>query len=246
MLRLEYCQQKKDVSITLRGGEAFLCRRMFLALAVALGLHLLGVFVFEVRPFPQSLERILAPTRVEAFTATAQANTASAYVPSVGRNGMLSRRVLELEVPRPKFLGIPVGMPETPFSYVRATTNLGDSFDALEHFEDMVTTDMAVAEGADVVLVTASGALSGLLLLDDGVESFLEPQTFRGRSVCFDVHVDGRSGRVFWHRRVADSDAAAVPYALIAASEEALRALLFQKDYEHPVVTGRVEYHGTD
>lgn len=235
MLKIE-SNKKAKIDISLQSRERFFNRSLLTALAAALALHLIVIFVFQIHRLIGQAEKKLPPAFVEADLS----------VPLDNANDILAlakdplRKQLYLE-PLPSTPPVP----EMPNGFYRQMEDVGkidlysNPFDFLEDDWEYLNEPKAPLKAQNVQL-RISGPLAEISLKNDGLASL--PDNWKKNahglplSVAYYVQVESRTGKIFWY-----NSKHAVPKALSRITEKILHNLQFEKQEKGFIESGEIE-----
>lgn len=227
MLRLER-RNRQEVSVTFGPGSSFWSRSLLIALAVAIGLHLFGFFLFRFKEVFHRGDRILPPTEVEI-------DLSQGFAAFVEKQHQVHYPFEPAPSPL-KFpeMPMPISEQSSVFSHEAMVLNmpLGGWKENWDHLAPLEKDH----ETSNRVTVKAFGELAAIPIVSEHPLRLSTPSSEEYSSV-YAVQVDAASGQVFWWMRQETTGLSIVD----VEAEAILRDLRFQTDARKAIIAGYIE-----
>lgn len=243
MLRLQKTRQR-DISISLRDKERRLNRTFLCAFAIALGMHLFAILIFQIHAFIAQGDIVLPPTLVETDyigLAEDSDNGVLAYIDYEGR-----QRTYTL-APKPSSPEIPevdASFAARQMEYLKDQNVRVNPFASIEEDWSYLTKQTIKGE-LPFMQIHIAGVLADVPLVDDGIQHVQKQisglKDAKGAYLTvYHVEVERRSGRIFWHDTL-QKDELEVLKLINTLAENLLRQMQFLPDPRAFVSAGEIE-----
>jgi len=244
MLKLEKKSWSRPVSVRMRDSGRMLSPLFFRALALALGFHLLGFAIFQVKPISIGhIDIIFPPVQVNIELASMQEGGVSAQLEG---KGVPANLILEPKQPTPDIPMVSRLRMMRDIAYPKMATSSVNPFKSLEnsvHLFGSLHLSPPIPESATPIVIRISGELAQRKVLSEGreVEKFLGRKLQDKKIIQFlatyDVKVENRTGKIFWYKEKETSKKKKHrEYA-----EKVLNGIRFERDIQGFVTCGQVE-----
>lgn len=234
MLKLEKIRKTKDLNVCLRQKEPFFNRTFCLALLWAAGLHLFGILAFHIAPFKITYSNSLfPPVSVDSDLGwSLRGKTMAFFEEEINVPAHLLVPFIDDFVPAP--VELPALKEKSGYApkISGAHPFLSSELKGLQHEASPLQ-----RTSAQFVHIDVSGPLAAAVWKKPEIE--ISSLHFTKKSelfLCFDVLVDGKSGRIFWLQ-----PAEKAPLALLAWAEKIMKGMEFDVPSVELAIAGRVE-----
>ncbi|NGX41812.1 MAG: hypothetical protein K940chlam7_00086 [Chlamydiae bacterium] len=244
MLKLEKKSDNRPVNVKMRMNSR-ICTPTFLrALAIAVGIHLMGYLIFHVKPFNVgSFETIFPPVQVNIDM---QQMLNGGVLANLEGEGQSTAAILEPKssVPTIPLLSTPEMKRE--LAYPREKTVKRNPFQHMEENLDYLTLENLSPpqpKKGRRIKVSAFGNLSNKEIVAEGWEGkkLFRRHAFEERNTqylaTYDVKVEDRTGKIFWHQQHEPLE----KKKLNVLAEKVLENLLFDRDPNGFISEGQIE-----
>jgi len=240
MLRFDYDQNKRSLSIAVARGKGTFNTALLYAFTLAISIHLLCFLLFHVTTIKFSYsDQILPPTNVSADLSIPISGAAVVLENVDSRNKHLWLEMKPSTVSAPKLLLSPAN---TPNEILKES---GSSKQFLASLEQDIygypLPSLVLPTSYPGVEVGIYGSLSSIGLLNpiEGLNQpiIAHPREVSRQKIIFHVAYDGLSGKLFWFNPVEKN----LKKDIRQKSEALLKSLTFKKEVFSPVVDGQIE-----
>lgn len=249
MLKLQKNSRDNEITISLLDRERFLNRSLLQALSIAIGLHLLAMFVFNIRLFHFGQEEgLLPPTFVESRLEQ-PSDKESVISTHIEEEKVPLKWILEPASSVPVIPSLPGGALKREFQIAKKESTQKNPFLAFEQevqHQGLNHTPMATLYTP--LHIHLSGGLAQNTLISDGTEGItwlqtlpnepLPPSSLEKFSLLYAIQIESKNGKIFW---VEPKFSSAVPDYLNQIAERILKQMVFKEEKRLVIQSGEIE-----
>lgn len=205
MLKLEKTSRDHDVSVAFCSKEHFFTRPLLTALAVALGIHLGFIILFQVSPLKIRWDNTpILPSIVETELLPPGENLVMA---KIDLEALPDNILTKAPPPLPFLADLPLFLPNRHIEFKGQAQALTTLFTEIEKEIYLPSFSQAGSPSLGPLSVHISGPLANKKLINDHLQKyptniFSELNTKAPQRLLYSVLVDEQSGSVFWHELV--------------------------------------------
>lgn len=205
MLKLEKKSHHCPVNVSLRDSGRLLTPNFLRALALAIGVHLLWLVIFQVKPFRiRYAETVFPPTQVNVDFAQGQDGTALAQLEG---ESLTSQPFLEPELSSPELPQMQQATLKRDLAYPKSTLFPDDPFSLIEErintYDLLSFSSSSSSIGKSPIIVKVSGELATRKLLNKewNIQELLTRYSDGKKQIvaAYHVKVEEKTGKIFWH-----------------------------------------------
>lgn len=241
MLKLERTAHNQHIAIAIKDREYLFTQPFQLALAIAIGIHLFFLLLFQITPIQFNFRPILfPPTTAEAILGSESGLIAAPLNEKIPAKYAF----LEREDPKPHFQEIPHFHRARQMVAIQEKEKSENPFFTLEQevYQPKFPPHITPRHLPPISFVI-SGSLASKTLLHPLIQDlFLSPpvqEPFSGR-IIYSVLVEEKTGEILWYEAIQRSDTP----SLNAFAEDLLALMRFEKQLKSPwMISGVIEMH---
>lgn len=221
--------KNNEINVILKGKTRFINRTFLIAFSVAFGLHLLAVILFNISPFFHGPEKIFSPIEVQTDLGFKEVGSV-AIAKNEEKNHKHSFKPPVSTLEMPSFSSF---NKEMEMKLLRNNEFPANAFLNVEEEWDFLLPHKAMS--IPPIAIHVSGNLSQCTLIEKSISNVKNLEDFR---IVYDVQVELKSGRVFWHQiKLFDGSE-----EMRKIADEMLKALAFEACLKGFVETGEIEF----
>lgn len=204
-----------------------------MAFSIAFGLHLMAVFLFNIRPFFWDQVKFFSPIEVQTDLRFALNDAGSlAYAKNEEKNQKNPYRPPTSILNMPSF---PFSNNEMKMEFLQQQEPEVHAFLKIEEKWDFLLPQKSIQTAP--VAINVSGNLSQFTLIEKNLANFPHRHLDEFR-IVYDVQVELKSGKVFWHHiKLLEGNE-----KMKKMADEMLKALAFEAHSKGFVETGEIEF----
>jgi hypothetical protein len=234
MLKFEKLS-RNEIGVRLYKRERIFSPLFLKALAIALALHLVGLFCFQIKAFKISNQTPHAPVSVAADAASGNLALLESLNPRM-RYRLEPRSSLP-QLPEPPPLNLLGKIEYSNEQHLQ----LSSPFAELEEALTRPAPRLFPKTSTPAIEISTAGALAGLKFLEDG-SAVVQQLAITVQSVAkYAIQVEGKTGQVIWQEKLQSTSEA----ALDKLAEQILATMRFQKEEGSFITKGDIEIRFT-